>query len=87
MKEVGLSHWTSLNTGATNSSAFTALPNQWQDQNGGFDLGHTYGTWWSSSNNTNGAAVTVVYFTSANATMSSNPFGNKTIGYSVRCVQ
>jgi len=50
LKETGTSHWLSPNTGATNSSGFTALP-------GGFRINYfgtfynigKYGGWWSST--------------------------------------
>jgi uncharacterized protein (TIGR02145 family) len=48
MKETGTSHWFSPNTGATNISGFTALPNGlrvWND--GGFLLIGAYGHCWS----------------------------------------
>ena len=48
MKEIGTSHWFSPNTGATNISGFTALPNGlrvWND--GGFLLMGAYGHCWS----------------------------------------
>jgi uncharacterized protein (TIGR02145 family) len=48
MKETGTSHWFSPNTGATNISGFTALPNGlrvWND--GGFLLMGAYGHCWS----------------------------------------
>jgi uncharacterized protein (TIGR02145 family) len=36
MKETGTSHWTSPNTGATNSSGFTALPGGYRNFNNGY---------------------------------------------------
>lgn len=49
LKEYGTNHWQSPNTGATNSSGFTALPGGWRDVDGTFDvLGYT-GFWWSST--------------------------------------
>ncbi len=49
MKETGIAHWWSPNTGATNSSCFTALPGGLRYSNGSFlYLGHR-GYWWSSS--------------------------------------
>jgi uncharacterized protein (TIGR02145 family) len=49
LKEVGLSHWSNPNTGASNSSGFTALPGGWRDDEGTFyGLGYQ-GMWWTSS--------------------------------------
>src|ERR1035437_1728963 len=49
MKETGTTHWTSPNTGATNSSGFTGLPEGLRTDGGPFyDVG-SYGGWWSST--------------------------------------
>ncbi len=50
MKETGTSHWRSPNTGATNSSNFSALPGGCRDYGGitFSDIGG-YGVWWSST--------------------------------------
>jgi uncharacterized protein (TIGR02145 family) len=49
LKEAGLTHWSTPNTGATNSSGFTAFPGgiRWGD-NSTFDLIGDVGSWWSS---------------------------------------
>ena len=48
MKEAGLTHWSSPNTGATNASGFTGLPGGYRYQLGSFfNLG--YGYWWHAS--------------------------------------
>ena len=49
LKETGTIHWISPNTGADNSSGFTALPGGIRIGNGTFDLIRYYGSWWSSS--------------------------------------
>jgi uncharacterized protein (TIGR02145 family) len=49
MKETGTSHWASPNTGATNSSGFTARPGGVRDDAGNFSFINTYGGWWSST--------------------------------------
>lgn len=50
LKETGTSHWTSPNTGATNTSGFTALPGGIRSNIVGkfFFLGE-YCVWWSST--------------------------------------
>ena len=49
MKDVGTSHRTNPDTGATNSSGFTALPGSFRNTNGTFyDIG-VGGYWWSST--------------------------------------
>ena len=49
MKETGIAHWVSPNTGATNESGFTALPGAGRYRDGTFtEIGY-FGNWWSSS--------------------------------------
>ena len=83
MKEAGTAHWLSPNTGATNSSGFTALPGGGRDYNGGFYY-LTHGAYfWSSTE-----------YSSPNAWYRGLGYGNesvgryydiKTDGFSVRC--
>jgi uncharacterized protein (TIGR02145 family) len=49
LKEAGMSHWNSPNTGATNISGFTALPGGWRYNNGIFLYIDYDGHWWSIS--------------------------------------
>jgi len=85
LKDTGTTYWQSPNTGATNTSGFTALPAGGRLANGTFfDIG-TYSFWWSST------AYDVIYswyrimlFSAAN--VSSNNFYN-TSACSVRCVR
>ena len=77
--------WTSPNTGATNSSGFSALPGGSRRINGGFlNIGMT-AYYWSLNEY---AANTAFYNTlqSSNSTLN-NYTNNKEIGYSVRCIQ
>jgi uncharacterized protein (TIGR02145 family) len=49
MKEIGTSHWTTPNTGATNLSGFNGLPGGYRWPDGSFhDIG-SYSIWWSST--------------------------------------
>jgi len=48
MKEAGTAHWLSPNTGATNSSGFTALPGGRRNDNGDFEDLTSYAYFWSS---------------------------------------
>ncbi len=86
MKETGTTHWISPNTGATNSSSFTALPGGYRDNfNGISSYVSNYGYWWSgtefSSSTTYDRALGYNFanFLSNNS--------NKSYGTSVRCIR
>jgi uncharacterized protein (TIGR02145 family) len=85
MKEAGTAHWLSPNTGATNSSGFTALPGGERFSYDGsfYDL-TTYANFWSSTEwwSTGALGRDLSY---SNERASGNISG-KTYGYSVRCV-
>ena len=85
MKEVGTVHWNSPNTGATNSSDFTALPGGYRLTNGIFSDRGYYGYWWSSTEDSYSSAwrrrLTYSY---AAVTRYANL---KEYGFSVRCVR
>jgi uncharacterized protein (TIGR02145 family) len=49
LKESGNINWNSPNTGATNSTGFTALPAGARRQDGGFDFKGLVGQWWTST--------------------------------------
>jgi uncharacterized protein (TIGR02145 family) len=86
MKEAGLLHWRSPNTGATNSSGFTALPGGYRSNDlGNFgDVGY-YGNWWSS---TAYSTATAWYRTLGdNGSNVYRGSANKNYGLSVRCVR
>jgi uncharacterized protein (TIGR02145 family) len=86
MKEAGLMHWLSPNTGATNSSGFAGLPGGYRYYNGPFyDIGYG-GYWWSS---TEGSAAPGAWFRSLAYGSSdvSRDYGSKADGFSVRCLR
>lgn len=84
LKETGTAHWISPNTGATNSSSFTALPGGYRHYNGTFsDIGSS-GYWWSSSEYEATSAWNIGLYTDI-ADVYRHKFG-KHIGLSVRCV-
>ena len=85
LKETGITHWKSPNTGATNESGFTALPGGYRYGNGTFyDIGGT-GNWWSSTEvSTNNAWCYTMYNNFRNV---NKHYGKKTNGLSGRCIR
>src|ERR1035437_7888307 len=85
MKETGTTHWTSPNTGATNSSGFTGLPGGGRNNDGTFGLVGNAGYWWSSSeNDTPGAWARYLYYDDGDIDRTNY---NKPYGFSVRCLR
>jgi len=64
MKEAGLDHWKSLNTGATNESGFTGLPAGYRNHIDGncVSMGYSGHFWSSSESNNLNAWYRVLYY-------------------------
>ena len=85
MKETGTTHWQTPNTGASNSSNFTALPGGDRNYFGNFDGGSsTYGGWWGSTDTGGFGYHTGIYYNSDNIIYSGIGKGS---GSSVRCIK
>jgi uncharacterized protein (TIGR02145 family) len=85
MKETGTTHWASPNTGATNSSGFTALPGGYRRSDGTFISLAYYGYFWSASEySATNAWIRYLYY--LNASVSRTYYG-KSYGFSARCLQ
>ena len=88
IKETDTIHWNSPNTGADNSSGFSALPGGTRSSNGAFSTVGNYGCWWSS---TQSASSTSIYAYSRslyyNIAYLVRYYSNKSDGMSVRCVR
>ncbi len=85
LKEAGTTHWQSPNTGATNSSGFTALPGGYRDSNGSF-LGYPGGTaFWTSSENGSNAWYRYPHYLHADSYRNSDH--GKSDGFGVRCLK
>ena len=85
LKEIGTTHWTSPNTGATNETGFTALPGGYRDYGGTFYGIGDYGYWWSATEND----ATYAWYRNMNYDFSDVSSYNvdKELGFSVRCVR
>lgn len=84
MKEVGNAHWTGTNTGATNSSGFTALPGGTRSSSGTFQLIES-AAFFGSTTEIGGTNSWYRWLSTNNTTSSRNP-GSKTYGFSIRCI-
>jgi uncharacterized protein (TIGR02145 family) len=85
MKSTGTTLWSSPNTGATNSSGFTALPGGYRINDGGFNFVGSNGYWWSSSSAGSGGAWSrVLGYGSANVYRGNDA---RRHGFSVRCAR
>jgi uncharacterized protein (TIGR02145 family) len=85
LKEIGTTHWTTPNTGATNQDGFLALPGGYRDFDGTFFYIGNVGNWWSSSAiDANSAFNRLIRY---NETYVDRGGPTKTLGNSVRCVK
>lgn len=86
LKESGSTHWSILNTDATNSSGFTALPGGYRDgYDGNYGFQTIYGAWWSTTpfNET----LQVVRVLLGDETSLSKEYNGKNNGHYVRCIK
>jgi uncharacterized protein (TIGR02145 family) len=80
--------WDFPNTGASNSSGFTAVPGGFRGQFGNFDFTNISGYWWSSSLSSSSsfnAWYRVLYFASDLVSLYDDY--NRATGFSVRCLR
>jgi uncharacterized protein (TIGR02145 family) len=89
MKEAGLTHWLTPNTGATNSSGFTGLPGGFRFIDGTFDwfsgMINNYSYWWNSTE-FDTISAWGYYVTFNNSYVFTYNF-KKTFGFSVRLIK
>lgn len=86
IKETGTTHWKSPNTGANNSSKFTALPGGLRTDSGLFYLLTEEAIWRSATESeAESSSVIVIYYNQAIAERF--PIHRKSRGISVRCIK
>jgi len=83
MKEAGTAHWNRPNTGATNSSGYSALPGGVRDE-GYFNLIGDSGYWWSSTESSSSDAWSRVLGYDYEVYRIDY---NKEYGFSIRCLR
>jgi len=84
LKEAGTTHWASPNTGATNSSGFTALPGGYRNTSYYFGYLTNYAYLWSSSEDGSKAWLRTLVYNSAQVNRS---YTTKAMAFSVRCLR
>jgi uncharacterized protein (TIGR02145 family) len=92
LKETGITHWESPNTGATNEKGFTALPGGSRNYAGAFNYTgsnviffRSNGCWWSSTGLSDFNAYYRRLYNSLSEVYSS--LSVKQFGYSIRCMK
>ncbi|HIO59393.1 MAG TPA: hypothetical protein EYN28_04385 [Flavobacteriales bacterium] len=83
MKEAGYDHWSSPNTGATNSSGWTGLPGG-LSSSGGFSNSGNSGFWWSASESGSGSWIRILDLSNDIVVRYSSL---RSSGFSARCVR
>ena len=86
LKEEGTSHWESPNTGATNSTGFTALAGGYRSDEGQFAEKGRLAMWWSSGEETP-PNWSYVWYINHTETGFMNKGDKKSGGFSVRCIK
>jgi uncharacterized protein (TIGR02145 family) len=87
LKEIGTTHWSSPNTGATNETGFTALPGGARSQNGVFGSVGGYAYWHSATvSNTTSSWYSFLLNMSAYGIWTDDMLSNQN-GFSVRCIK
>ncbi|MCX6266485.1 MAG: hypothetical protein NTW16_03905, partial [Bacteroidetes bacterium] len=84
LKESGTSHWTSPNTGATNSSEFTGLPGGYRASSGPFQMINNGTYIWTSSESGSSRLLRILYYSYSQIARGMNPV---LTGSSCRCVK
>jgi uncharacterized protein (TIGR02145 family) len=84
LKETGTANWNSPNTGATNSTGFTALPGGARQPTGAFKSAGVYGGWWASAADT---SFFEMDYNDAVVTQYSGTLVSHLFGLSVRCIR
>ena len=88
MKEAGIIHWYTPNTGATNSSGFTALPAQMRWSSNSFiSTGTTAYFWTSDYYIAYPSYAWYIALSSSNTNMLMNIISDKENAMSVRCIK
>jgi len=85
LKETGTAQWLPPNTGATNSSGFSALPGGYRGSNGSFYFMGYYGYWWSATAyGATNSWYRFIYYDNTDMFRANN---SNQFGFSIRCIR
>jgi uncharacterized protein (TIGR02145 family) len=84
LKQTGTTYWQAPNTGATNSTGFTALPGGYRSQQGVYSNINVSGWWWTTSDDAPLAWGQTIHFDSHSLV---NWGFYKSAGVSIRCLR
>ena len=84
LKKTGIDIWLAPNTGATNSSGFTALPGGRRLGGGDFQESFGSGYWWTATGNSSTLTTRILYYSSNGVWIEDL---SKQEGLSIRCVK
>jgi uncharacterized protein (TIGR02145 family) len=85
LKEIGFTHWSDPNTGATNETGLTALPAGFRNMYGTFGGVSYYSNWWCTTEfNSNDAFYKNLNYVGCTFHQCNS---SKRCGYSVRCIK
>jgi uncharacterized protein (TIGR02145 family) len=87
LKETGLAHWSSPNSGATNNSGFNGLPAGTRLPNGPYSFIGNNGYWWTSTEYLPGSTDAEALLLLNSSTESLQVTGSKQNGASIRCIK
>ena len=85
LKEIGTIHWNDPNTGANNSSYFTAYPSGLRHISGSYQGMGVYGNFWTSSEDIN--SLGIYWYLQNNYADFFGTSTYKSLGLSVRCIK
>ncbi|MFZ4546356.1 MAG: fibrobacter succinogenes major paralogous domain-containing protein [Bacteroidales bacterium] len=86
LMEAGTTNWQAPNTGATNETGFTALPNGFRGSDGGFSNIGVLGYWWSSTSFPDGTTAWCRGFAPNQSFVGADHY-NRLDGFSVRLIK
>jgi len=87
LKETGTGHWANPNTGATNSTGFTAVPSGTRYMSGGYAEKLYWGSIWTSTPSSYPTNAVIRMLSYNDSKITRYTIGGKHAGFAVRCIK